>query len=88
MTPKFQAGQEVEYSPVGGRSGTSMIVLCLPEEYGAFDQKYRIKSTAETYERVVHECDLSSEIPVGSLPYTAADPSRSRHGQMSRPSHH
>jgi len=59
---KFKVGQVVDYSP--GRFGMAAvsreykIVRLLPAEGG--DNQYRIKSMAETFERIAKESQLSS----------------------------
>jgi hypothetical protein len=58
---KFKVGQLVDYSP--GRLGMPAwsreykIVRLLPAEGG--DNQYRIKSVAETFERIAKESQLS-----------------------------
>lgn len=58
---KFKVGQTVDYSP--GRLGMPVlsreykIVRLLPAEGG--DNQYRIKSAAETFERIAKESQLS-----------------------------
>jgi hypothetical protein len=58
MSFKFNVGQAVEYKPVGGIAGLYTVVRQMPEEFRAFDLKYRIKSEREGFERTVLECDL------------------------------
>ena len=58
MTFKFSVGQAVEYKPPGGVVGCYRVVRQMPEEFRAFDRKYRIKSEREGFERNVLECDL------------------------------
>jgi len=60
MTFKFSVGQAVEYTPTGGQAALFTIVRQMPEEFRAFDLKYRIKSEQEGFERNVLECDLRS----------------------------
>ena len=67
MSFKFNVGQLVEYKPAGGAIGLYSVVRQMPEEFRAFDRKYRIKSTREGFERNVLECDLS-EAAASSLP--------------------
>jgi hypothetical protein len=59
MSFKFAVGQAVEYKPTGGKLGLYTVVRQMPEEFRAFDRKYRIKSQYEHFERNVLECDLS-----------------------------
>lgn len=58
MSFKFNVGQAVEYKPIGGINGLYTVVRQMPEEFRAFDRKYRIKSEREGFERNVLECDL------------------------------
>lgn len=61
MTHKFSAGQEVDYNPSYGSaaaSGTYKIIRPLPVERDA-RIAYRIKSMAETFERIAEEHQLS-----------------------------
>ena len=60
MDFKYAVGQAVEYKPIGGTVGLFTVVRRMPEEHGAFDRKYRIKSGREGFERSVLECDLSA----------------------------
>jgi len=53
MTFKFNVGQTVEYKPPGGVVGCYRVVRQMPEEFRAFDRKYRIKSEREGFERNV-----------------------------------
>ena len=62
MAHKFSVGQAVDYRPMGGKAGYFKIVRQMPEEFQAFDLKYRIKSVQESFERIVLECDLSPSI--------------------------
>jgi len=59
MTFKFDMGQSVEYKPIGGKVGLFQVIRQMPEEFQAFDRKYRIKGSGEGFERSVLECDLS-----------------------------
>ncbi len=64
MSFKFSTGQAVEYKPTGGMLGLYTVIRQMPEEFRAFDRKYRIKSEHEGFERTVLECDLQeSERP-------------------------
>ena len=58
MSFKFSTGQAVEYKPNGGMLGLYTVIRQMPEEFRAFDRKYRIKSDQEGFERTVLECDL------------------------------
>lgn len=58
MSFKFNVGQAVEYKPSGGVVGLYTVVRQMPQEFRAFDLKYRIKSEREGFERNVLECDL------------------------------
>ena len=60
MSFKFSVGQAVEYKPVGGALGLYKVVRQMPEEFRAFDRKYRIKGEREGFERTVLECDLQT----------------------------
>jgi hypothetical protein len=62
MAHKFAVGQAVEYKPIGAKIGVFIVVKQMPEEFRAVDRKYRIKSTQETFERSVLECDLGPPI--------------------------
>ena len=59
---KFKVGQTVDLMPARGTLPNSdrgyKIVRILPNEHG--EQQYRIKSTAEAFERVAKECDLTA----------------------------
>lgn len=61
---KFNVGQAVEYKPAGGAVELYTVMRQMPEEFRAFDRKYRIKGEREGFERNVLECDLrESEKP-------------------------
>ena len=62
MSHKFVVGQTVEYKPIGAKVGAFKVVKQMPEEFRGVDFKYRIKSSQETFERNVLECDLSPSI--------------------------
>jgi hypothetical protein len=63
MPFKFFVGQSVEYTPIGEKAaGLYKIVRRMPREEWAIDLKYCIKSEAEAHERVVLECQLSSDV--------------------------
>jgi hypothetical protein len=62
MAHKFKVGDAVEYKAVGAKTTVFRVVRQMPEEFKAFDWKYRIKSDQETFERNVLECDLSPSI--------------------------
>ena len=63
MSFKFAVGQAVEYKPTGGTLGRYAVIRQMPEEFRAFDRKYRIKSEQEGFERTVLECDLHEAGP-------------------------
>jgi hypothetical protein len=67
MSFKFNVGQAVEYKPIGGLLGRYTVVRQMPEEFRAFDRKYRIKSEREGFERNVLECDLRESELEGRL---------------------
>jgi hypothetical protein len=58
MSFKFSLGQAVEYKPMGRRAGLFSVIRHMPEEDGASDRKYRIKSLQEGFERTVYEFEL------------------------------
>ncbi|MEW6449312.1 MAG: hypothetical protein AB1490_01585 [Pseudomonadota bacterium] len=58
MPHRFAVGEDVEYRPTGGQAGHFKVVRQMPMEHLAIDLRYRIKSTRETFERNVMECDL------------------------------
>ena len=58
MNFKFSIGQAVEYTPRGGSIGLFTVVRHMPEEFQAFDRRYRIKNQNEDFDRNVFECDL------------------------------
>jgi len=63
MSFKFLVGQAVEYTPMGEKAaGLYRITRRMPTEERAIDLKYCIKSHAESYERNVLECQLSSDV--------------------------
>jgi hypothetical protein len=59
MKFKFEVGQAVEYTPRGGAPGLFTVLRHMPEEFQAYDLKYRIRNQREGFERNVLECDLS-----------------------------
>ena len=67
MSFKFNVGQAVEYKPTGGLLGLYTVIRQMPEEFRAFDRKYRIKSQREGFERNVLECDLRESEQPASL---------------------
>jgi len=80
MSFKFSTGQAVEYKPNGGMLGLYTVIRQMPEEFRAFDRKYRIKSDQEGFERTVLECDLQeSERPPSH--YAAVAPMRRQGGR-------
>jgi hypothetical protein len=80
MNFKFSAGQSVEYKPTGGLLGLYTVIRQMPEEFRAFDRKYRIKSEREGFERTVLECDLQESQKPQSL-YATVLPMRSHQGR-------
>lgn len=76
MSFKYDVGQAVEYKPIGGNIGLFTVVRRMPEEHGAFDRKYRIKSTREGFERNVLECDLNPSDKPESMYGTVVLPRR------------
>jgi hypothetical protein len=78
---KFDVGQVVEYKPIGGVIGLYTVVRQMPEEFRAFDLRYRIKSNREGFERNVLECDLT-EAANSELVHVDDLPPR-RHGMRS-----
>ena len=58
MAHRFAVGEDVEYRPTGGQTSLFKVVRQMPVEHLAVDLRYRIKSTRETFERNVLECDL------------------------------
>jgi hypothetical protein len=55
---KFRVGDVVEYKAAGSKARVFRVVRQMPEEFQAYDWKYRIKSDQEGFERNVLECDL------------------------------
>jgi hypothetical protein len=49
MAHKFATGQAVEYKPIGAKVGVFRVVKQMPDEFGAIDFRYRIKSVQETF---------------------------------------
>jgi hypothetical protein len=62
MAHKFKIGDMVEYKAIGAKTTLFRVVRRMPEEFQAYDWKYRIKSDEESFERNVLECDLSPSI--------------------------
>jgi hypothetical protein len=62
MAHKFKIGDVVEYKAIGAKITLFRVIRKMPEEFQAFDWKYRIKSDEESFERSVLECDLSPSI--------------------------
>ena len=58
MAFKYSIGQAVEYTPMRQSAGLFEVIRHMPEEDGAGDRKYRIKSLMEGFERTVNEFDL------------------------------
>jgi hypothetical protein len=80
MSFKFFVGQAVEYWPTGQKAaGLYTILRQMPTEENAFDLKYLIKSKAEMYERIVHECDLSADV-MPQDQYSETPPTRRTQG--------
>ena len=75
MAHRFKVGQLVEYRPIGAKVSLYKILGHLPEEFGATDWKYRIKSDQEGFERTVLECALSPSI-VSEMSYEEVKPLR------------
>ena len=80
MNFKFSAGQLVEYKPTGGLLGLYTVIRQMPEEFRAFDRKYRIKSEHEGFKRTVLECDLQESQKPQSL-YVTVLPMRRHQGR-------
>ncbi len=80
MSFKFSTGQAVEYKPTGGMLGLYTVIRQMPEEFRAFDRKYRIKSEHEGFERTVLECDLQELEKPESL-YATVLPMRRQGGR-------
>lgn len=80
MSFKFSVGQAVEYKPTGGMLGLYSVVRQMPEEFRAFDRKYRLKSEQEGFERTVLECDLQESEQPESL-YAKVLPMRRQGGR-------
>ena len=69
MAFKYSIGQAVEYTPAQQQPGLFKVVRHLPEEDGASDRKYRIKSLREGFERTVSEYDLQpADLSEGAYP--------------------
>ena len=69
MAFKFSIGQAVEYRPMGQVAGLFEVIRHMPEEDGASDRKYRIKSLQEGFERTVHEFELQpADLSDGAYP--------------------
>jgi hypothetical protein len=63
MSYKFFVGEGVEYTPIGEKTaGLYKIIRQMPDEDGATDLRYRIKSESEAHERVVPESLLTSGV--------------------------
>ena len=59
MSFKFSVGQTVEFHPAGSKTKSLFkVVRHMPEEFQAFDRKYRIKGLESGAEWNVWECDL------------------------------
>jgi hypothetical protein len=69
MAFKYSIGQAVEYKPAQQQPGLFKVVRHLPEEDGASDRKYIIKSLKEGFERTVSEYDLQpADLSEGAYP--------------------
>ena len=76
MAFKYSIGQAVEYTPKRESAGLFEVIRHMPEEDGASDRKYRIKSLKEGFERTVSEFDLQpADLSEGAYP-EAAKPSK------------
>jgi hypothetical protein len=63
MSFKFLVGEAVEYTPIGEKAaGLYRILRQMPDEDGAPDLRYRIKSESEAHERNVPEGMLTSGV--------------------------
>ena len=63
MSYKFFVGEAVEYTPIGEKTaGLYKIIRQMPDEDGATDLRYRIKSESDAHERVVPESLLTSGV--------------------------
>jgi hypothetical protein len=63
MSFKFLVGEAVEYTPIGEKTaGLYRILRQMPDEDGATDLRYRIKSESEAHERNVPETMLTSGV--------------------------
>ena len=79
MAFKFSIGQAVEYKPMGRTAGLFSVIRHMPEEDGASDRKYRIKSLQEGFERTVHEFELQpADMTDGAYPVPAKPERRGR----------
>ena len=77
---KFPVGQAVEYRPAQEAPGLFEVTQHLPEEDGASDRKYRIKSLKEGFERVVSEYHLQpADLSEGAYPEVVKPPRASKH---------
>ena len=69
MAFKFAIGEAVEYKPTQQQAGLFKVVRHLPQEDGASDRRYRIKSLKEGFERTVSEFDLQpADLSEGAYP--------------------
>jgi hypothetical protein len=69
MAFKFSVGEVVEYKPRGQSAGLFSVIRHMPEEDGAGDRKYCIKSRQEGFERTVSEFELQpANLAEGAYP--------------------
>ena len=60
MSFKFEAGEVVTFKDPGSLETQFTIIQRMPGEYNASEPRYKIKSEAEGFERVVAESALDS----------------------------
>jgi hypothetical protein len=79
MAFKYSVGQAVEYRPAQEAPGLFKVIRQMPEEDGASDRKYRIKSLKEGFERTVSEYDLQpADLTEGAYPEVLKPPKAGR----------
>ena len=79
MAFKYSIGQAVEYTPQRQSAGLFEVIRHMPEEDGASDRKYRIKSLKEGFERTVSEFDLQpADLSEGAYPEPVRPPKAGR----------
>ena len=77
MAFKYSIGEAVEYTPKGKSAGLFEVIRHMPEEDGASDRKYRIKSLKEGFERTVGEFDLQpADLSEGAYPEKVKPPKK------------